>query len=118
MDALIVMLARVALAAAALLWGADSREVHASGADCDKACRNYFTLHYWDEADRQLEKAAPDQRDALRKKKVDEMDPRMQGELGMCVSQCREAADDKIAKCMIDAKTVKDVEACVPPGHP
>ena len=31
MEALIVMLALVALAAAALLWGADSREVHASG---------------------------------------------------------------------------------------
>ena len=29
MDALIVMLALVALAAAALLWGSDSRDVHA-----------------------------------------------------------------------------------------
>jgi hypothetical protein len=88
----------------------------ANGADCDKACRNYFTLHYWDEADREIAKAPPDQRDALRRKKVEELDPRMQGELNMCVSQCREAAGNKEAKCMIEAKTVKDVEACVPPG--
>lgn len=88
----------------------------AKGSDCDKACRNYFTLHYWDEADREIAKAPPDQRDAIRKKKVDELDPRMQGELGMCVSQCRQSADDKEAKCMIEAKTAKDVEVCVPPG--
>jgi hypothetical protein len=88
----------------------------ASGADCDKACRNYFTLHYWEDSDKDIARVPPGQRDALRKKKVEELDPRMQNELGMCVSQCREAADDKIAKCMIDSKSVKDVEACVPPG--
>ena len=98
--------------AAAVLLGACG----ASGNDCDKACRNYFTLHYWDTADREIDKAPPEQRDALRKKKVDELDPRMQGELGMCVSQCREASSNDEAKCMIGAKTVKDVEACVPPG--
>ena len=88
----------------------------ASGDKCDKACRNYFQLHFWDDADRQIEKAPPDQRDALRKKKAEELDPRMQGELGMCVSQCREAAGNDEANCMIEAKTAKDVEACVPPG--
>ena len=88
----------------------------ASGDKCDKGCRNYFTLHFWEDADRQIEKAPPEQRDALRKKKAEELDPRMQGELGMCVSQCREAAGNDEANCMIAAKTVKDVEACVPPG--
>ena len=88
----------------------------ASGNDCDKACRNYFTLHYWDDVDRQIDKATPEQRDALRKQKVDEFDPRMQGELGMCVSQCKEASSNDEADCMIGAKTAKDVEACVPPG--
>jgi hypothetical protein len=89
----------------------------ASGSDCDKACRNYFTLHYWAEADKEIDRADPAQRDALRKKKVEELDPRMQKELGMCVSQCREAADNKLASCMINAKTVKAVEDCVPPGE-
>ena len=98
--------------AAALAGGACG----ASGTDCDRACRNYFTLHYWEAADKEIEQAPPDQRDALRKKKVEELDPRMREELGMCVSQCREAADDKQANCMIQAKSVKDVEACVPPG--
>ncbi|HTJ43987.1 MAG TPA: hypothetical protein VL463_17900 [Kofleriaceae bacterium] len=88
----------------------------ASGDKCDKACRNYFTLHYWDEADKEIAKAPPDQRDALRRKKVEQLDPRMNQELGMCVSQCREAAGNDEAKCMIEAKTAKDVEACVPPG--
>jgi hypothetical protein len=103
------ILTALALAIAASACGA-------SGSDCDKACRNYFTLHYWDEADREIANAPPDQRDALRRKKVEELDPRMQGELSMCSSQCREAADSKEAKCMIEAKTVKEVEACVPPG--
>ena len=89
----------------------------ASGSDCDKACRNYFTLHYWDVKDREIAKAPADQRDALRKKAVEELEPRMQGELGMCISQCKEAAGNTEATCMIGAKTVKDVEACVPPGE-
>jgi hypothetical protein len=89
----------------------------ASGADCDKACRNYFTLHYWEEADKEIEKAPAAERDAVRKQKVEALDPRMQKELGMCLSQCREASSDKEAKCMIEAKTVKAVEDCVPPGE-
>jgi hypothetical protein len=89
----------------------------ASGGDCDRACRNYFTLHYWDDADKDISKAPPEQRDAVRKKKVEELDPRMQKELGMCESQCREASSDKEATCMIGAKTVKEVESCVPPGE-
>lgn len=89
----------------------------ASGADCDKACRNYFTVHYWDDADKELAKAAPDKRDALRKQKVDGLEERMQNGLGMCVSQCKEAADNTEANCMIAAKNVKEIEACVPPGE-
>ena len=101
--------------AAALALGAGA--CGASGPDCDKACRNYFTLHYWDEADKDIAKATPADRDAVRKKKVEQLDPRMQTELGMCLSQCREASSDKEAKCMIEAKSVKAVEDCVPPGE-
>jgi len=90
----------------------------ASGADCDKACRNYFKLHYWAESDKEIEKAPPDQRDALRKQKTEALDGRMNQELNMCVSQCRSAADTKLATCMQNAKTVKEVEDCVPPGEP
>jgi len=107
---------RMILLTVALALGAGA--CGASGADCDKACRNYFTLHYWEESDKQLANTPPERRDALRQQMVEKLEPRMQTELGMCVSQCREASGDKEATCMIQAKTVKDVEACVPPGEP
>jgi hypothetical protein len=108
---------RMILLAVAGALGLAAGACGASGGDCDKACRNYFTLHYWDEADRAIAAAPPDKRDAVRQQKVEQLEPRMQGELGMCVSQCREASSDKEAKCMMEAKTVKDIEACVPPGE-
>ena len=107
---------RMILLTVALALGAGA--CGSSNGDCDKACRNYFTLHYWDDADRELARTPPDKRDALRQQMVEKLEPRMQTELGMCSSQCREASSDKEATCMINAKTVKDVEACVPPSEP
>src|SRR5689334_20301168 len=108
----IPLVAVVAVVAAALGLGACG----ASGADCDKACRNYFTLHYWEDADKEIAKAPPEQREAIRKQKVEALEERMQNGLGMCTSQCKEAADGDESKCMINAKTVKEIEACVPAG--
>jgi hypothetical protein len=107
---------RVLLASAAFL-GLAAGACGSSNGDCDKACRNYFTLHYWDDADRELARTPPDKRDALRQDKVEKLEPRMVGELGKCVTDCRQASSDEETKCMIAAKTVKDIEACVPPGQ-
>jgi hypothetical protein len=96
----------LALAAAAAGCGA-------SAAKCDKACRNYFTLQYWAAADKQIEAAPPGERDKLREEKMEALEGRMGKGLQMCQSQCVEAADDDQASCMINAKTVAAVEACV-----
>jgi len=89
----------------------------ASAAKCDKACRNYFTLEYWASADKEIEAAPPGERDKLRQQKMEELEGRMGKGLEMCRSQCVEAADNDLAECMIKAKTVAAIEACVPPGE-
>jgi hypothetical protein len=104
-----MILLSVALALTAGACGSSSN-------DCDKACRNYYQLHYWAEWDPKIAAAPADKRDAVRQEAVDKLETRMVGELGKCVTDCRQASSDKETTCMIGAKTVKDVEACVPPG--
>ena len=79
---------------------------------CDQGCRNYFTLHFWAEADKEIAKAPVDQRDALRKQKLGELDTRMANGVDMCVSQCQAANDKDGIECMIAAKTVEQVKTC------
>jgi hypothetical protein len=78
---------------------------------CEQGCRNYFTLHFWAEADKELARAPADQRDALRKQKVGELAKRID-DGGMCVSQCQAANNKDDVECMIAAKTVEQVRAC------
>jgi hypothetical protein len=79
---------------------------------CDQGCRNYFTLHFWAEADKELARAPADQRDALRKQKLGDLDKRMADGVDMCVSQCQAASNKDDIECMIAAKTVEQVRAC------
>ena len=85
-----------------------------TAADCDAACRNYFTLHYSAKADEEIAAAAADRRDALRREKTDHYAAELQSGLGMCVSQCRGSPDPLEATCMANAKTPQAAEACVP----
>lgn len=112
------MMRRLGTTAALVLalagFGACSR---GTAADCDRGCRNYYSLHFWDRADKELAAAPAGERDALRAKKLEELDSKLKsGDLNMCVSQCQKAATNEQVACMIGARTMAESEACVGPG--
>jgi len=88
-----------------------------NAADCDLGCRNYFSLHFWDRADKELASKPAAEQDALRAKMLVELDGKLKsGDLNMCVSQCQKAGDPDDVQCMIKARNVTEIEACVGPG--
>ena len=80
--------------------------------ECDKGCRNYFTLHYWESAEREIAAAPESEREELRAKKASELEPRLMKELDLCVQKCRSGADKTRVKCWINAKTSADARKC------
>lgn len=80
---------------------------------CEQACRNYGTLLYWKKADAEIAAAAPEQRDALRRRRLGELDSKLEGGIDMCVSQCRSANNEDDVDCMIAAKTADQADACL-----
>jgi hypothetical protein len=86
---------------------------HGDPQQCEQACRNYGNLVYWKRADTEVAAVAPDQRDALRKKKLGELATRLEGHIDMCVSQCVAVDDTATVGCMSSAKTADQALACV-----
>jgi len=80
---------------------------------CEKACRNYGTLLYWDIADREIQKAPEAERDALRKRKLGEFSSQLENGVDTCVNQCTSANNDKQTDCMLEAKTAAQATECV-----
>lgn len=81
--------------------------------ECEKACRNYAELVYWDEAEKEIAAVPADQRDAMRKEKMAKFSANMSRGVDMCSSKCMSANNKEDIKCLIDAKTAKDAKACV-----
>ena len=101
---------RILLAAALTLALASCSK--ASVEECDKGCRNYFSLHYWESAEQEIAAAPEGERAALRAKKESEMESRMMQNLDLCVQKCRSGSDKHRAKCWINAKTSAQARAC------
>jgi hypothetical protein len=80
---------------------------------CEKACRNYATLLYWDLADKAVQAAPPAERDALRKRKLGEFSSILENGVDTCINQCTSANNDKQNDCMTDAKTAAEAKKCV-----
>jgi len=80
--------------------------------DCDKGCRNYYKLHYWETAEQEMAKLPESERAAFRAKKESELEPRMMKELDLCVNKCRSGADKHRVQCWIDAKTSAAARKC------
>lgn len=80
---------------------------------CEKACRNFGTLMYWDLADKAIQAAPPAERDALRKRKLGEFSSLLENGVDTCVNQCTSANNDKQVDCMTNAKTAADAQKCV-----
>ncbi len=79
---------------------------------CESACRNYGTLLYWDIADKQIQAAPADQREAMRKRKLGEFSSQLENGVDTCVNQCTSANNDKQVDCMIGAKTADEAAKC------
>jgi hypothetical protein len=79
---------------------------------CDLGCRNYFKLHYWKEADQEINDAPAEQRDQLRTEKEADFDKRLNENLELCVNKCESGADKHRVQCWIDATTAEDAEKC------
>jgi len=80
---------------------------------CEKACRNYGTLLYWDLADKAIQAAPEAERDALRKRKLGEFSSLLENGVDTCVNQCASANNDKQVECMTTAKTAAQAAECV-----
>src|SRR5689334_6791175 len=73
--------------------------------DCEAAIKNWFTLMYWEKAEKEIAAAPPEQRDELRKTKLADRDAKMADGIGLSVMQCRSARDFEGVKCMKAATT-------------
>jgi len=99
---------RVALLLTVLLAACDKPKVQ----DCDRATRNYFKLKYWEEAEALIAAAPPEEREALRYRKQEELEPRMMRSIDLAVQKCVSGADKARVRCWTKATTVKEAEAC------
>lgn len=109
------MSSRRSLAVLALvlaLAGACSRP---SAQDCEAALRNWFTLIYWDQAEKEIAAAPPAERDALRKAKAEDKDKKLAAGLELGIMQCRGARDHEGVKCMKAATTAAQARKCRAP---
>ena len=79
---------------------------------CDQGCRNFATLVYWKRADEKVAAAAPDQRDALRKRMLGKFDSELENGIDQCISQCQSANNQDDLECMIAAKTADQAREC------
>ena len=82
---------------------------------CEQAVRNYASLVYWKQADKEIAAAPPEKRDAMRQDKNAEFQAQLEKGLQTLVSQCTSANNKDQITCMIDAKTAEQAKACS--GH-
>jgi hypothetical protein len=85
----------------------------AADADCDRACRNYFELHYWEEANAEIAVAPVEKREEMRKEKLVALEDRMSKGIMLCMKQCKTAATKEQVACLLDAKTTADAKKCL-----
>jgi hypothetical protein len=80
---------------------------------CDQMCRHYAELVFWEEANAEIEKLPPEQRDAARKDKQAMFSRNLANGVDMCTSKCVSADYKKDVDCVIAAKTAAEAKACM-----
>lgn len=79
---------------------------------CDKACRNYAELIFWEKANAEIDAAPADKRDELRKSKLAEFTKNLELGINTCTSKCLSANNDDQTKCLLEAKTAQAARTC------
>ncbi len=86
-----------------------------SAEDCEAALRNWFTLIYWDDAEKEIAAAPAAQREALRQTKLADKDKKLADGMELGVLQCRGSRDHDGVKCMKAATTATQARTCRAP---
>jgi hypothetical protein len=79
---------------------------------CDKVCRNYAELVYWEKANAEIAAAPAEKRDELRQQKLAEFTKNLELGINTCTSKCISADNDDTNKCVLAAKTAQQARAC------
>ncbi|HVK73023.1 MAG TPA: hypothetical protein VM734_06865 [Kofleriaceae bacterium] len=85
---------------------------------CEEAIRNWYTLVYWEEAEKQIAAAPPEQRDELRKQKLAKHDKDIEAGIEQAIMDCRSSRDFDGVKCMKEATTGAQARQCREPKKP
>ncbi len=81
-------------------------------AACEKACRNFATLKFWQSADAQIAQLPEAARGAQREAATVQLARQLEERGPTCVTQCRSANDALATHCMGSAATVDALAAC------
>ena len=81
-------------------------------AACERACRNYATLKYWDFVDRSLAGQPQAARDEARTSRAADFNAKLEAGLPACVQQCHAADNPVQTACMGAAQTADVAKAC------
>ena len=79
---------------------------------CERACRNFATLKFWERADGEIAALPQADRAAARAAKADELATKVAAGIDVCVSSCLSANNPEQTACWGDAKTVAQLSAC------
>lgn len=81
---------------------------------CQEVCTRFATLGFWEEANIEIGKAPPADRDALRVKQTDLLQGKLVGaDYDMCVSQCQSANNEDDNECVLKARDFAIAKACL-----
>lgn len=83
-------------------------------AACERACRNYATLRFWQRADGELAALPEAARADARSRKTAELADKLAPGVADCASQCLAANNATQTACMGAATTVDALTACTP----
>lgn len=81
-------------------------------AACDRACRNFATLRYWQRADAELAALPAADQAAARTRKTAELDAKLDAGTPACATTCLEANNAVQTACIAGATAAAQLDAC------
>jgi hypothetical protein len=79
---------------------------------CDRACRNYATLKFWQRADADIAALPEAKRAAAHKQREADLAGKIDAGVGACATSCLESNNATQTACMGGATSVEQLEAC------
>ena len=83
-----------------------------SAKDCEEAIRNWYTLVFWETAEKDIAAAPPEKRDQMRIDLAKKKDADLEKGITLAINQCRSSRDKDGVKCMKAATTAAEAKKC------